>query len=35
MTDLGFAVQVDYFSRPAPGKEQFDTHYLFNIGYGF
>lgn len=28
-------IQVDYFSRPAPGKEKFDTRYLFNIGYGF
>ncbi len=28
-------IQVDYFSRPAAGKEKFDTRYLFNIGYGF
>ncbi len=28
-------VQVDYFSKPAPDKEKFDTRYLFNIGYGF
>lgn len=28
-------IQVDYFSKPAPGKEKFDTRYLFNIGYGF
>ncbi|CAD84082.1 MAG TPA: DUF481 domain-containing protein [Nitrosomonas europaea] len=28
-------IQVDYYSKPAPGKEKFDTRYLFNIGYGF
>lgn len=28
-------IQVDYFSKPAPGKERFDTRYLFNIGYRF
>ncbi len=28
-------IQVDYFSKPAAGKENVDTRYLFNIGYAF
>ena len=28
-------VQVDYFSKPAPGRESVDTRYLFTIGYGW
>lgn len=28
-------VQVDYLSQPAPGKQNVDTRYLFNIGYGW
>jgi putative salt-induced outer membrane protein YdiY len=28
-------IQVDYFSKPAPGKESVDTRYLFSIGYGW
>jgi putative salt-induced outer membrane protein YdiY len=28
-------VQVDYFSKPAPGKENTDMRYMFTIGYGW
>ncbi len=28
-------IQVDYLSKPAPGKENVDTRYLFNIGYAW
>ena len=28
-------IQVDYLSKPAPGKENVDTRYLFSIGYGW
>jgi putative salt-induced outer membrane protein YdiY len=28
-------VQVDYFSKPAPGRQSVDTRYLFSIGYGW
>jgi hypothetical protein len=28
-------IQVDYFSKPAPGRESVDTRYLFSIGYGW
>lgn len=28
-------IQVDYLSKPAQGKENVDTRYLFNIGYGW
>ncbi|SJM92603.1 DUF481 domain-containing protein [Crenothrix polyspora] len=28
-------VQVDYFSKPAPGRESVDTRYLFSVGYGW
>ena len=28
-------IQVDYFSKPAPGKQNVDTRYMFTIGYAF
>lgn len=28
-------IQVDYLSKPAPGKENVDTRYLFSLGYGW
>ena len=28
-------IQVDYLSKPAPGKENVDTRYLFTLGYGW
>jgi putative salt-induced outer membrane protein YdiY len=28
-------VQVDYFSKPAPGKQNTDMRYLFSIGYAW
>lgn len=28
-------VQVDYFSKPSPGKENTDMRYMFTIGYGW
>ncbi|MBM4207819.1 MAG: DUF481 domain-containing protein [Gammaproteobacteria bacterium] len=28
-------IQVDYLSKPAPGKQSTDTRYLFSIGYGW
>lgn len=28
-------IQVDYLNKPAPGKQNVDTRYLFNIGYAF
>ena len=28
-------IQVDYLSKPAPGKQSVDTRYLFSIGYAW
>jgi putative salt-induced outer membrane protein YdiY len=28
-------VQVDYFSKPAPGRQSVDTRYMFSVGYGW
>ncbi len=28
-------IQVDYLSKPAPGKQNVDTRYLFSIGYAW
>lgn len=28
-------IQVDYLNKPAPGKQNVDTRYMFNIGYAW